>query len=74
MITYKGFIDATNGILFVKNKKLIFRPRNLVINSSTILNRTNIMTNIEEVRKEVLHNGIKVIADRYEKLENQVVF
>lgn len=68
------YIEASNGILYVKNKKLFFRPRNFNINSALSLDRTNIITNIEEIRKEVLQNGIKIPYDRFELGENQTVF
>lgn len=68
------YIEASNGILYVKNKKLFFRPCNFNINSALSLDRTNIITNIEEIRKEVLQNGIKVPYDRFELGENQTVF
>ncbi|MCI7224338.1 MAG: hypothetical protein MR477_08670, partial [Fusobacterium sp.] len=68
------YIEASNGILYVKNKKLFFRPCNFNINSALSLDRTNIITSIEEVRKEVLQNGIKVPYDRFELGENQTVF
>lgn len=70
----QAFIEATDGILYIKNKKLFFRPRNLSINHSFSFNRTNIITNLEESEKEVLQNGIRLAYDRYEKLDNQVVF
>ncbi|MDK4513089.1 hypothetical protein MWG07_12670, partial [Fusobacterium necrophorum] len=58
----------------VKNKKLFYRPRNLTINHAFSFNRTNIITSLEEIEKEVLQNGIRLVYDRYEKLDNQVVF
>lgn len=70
----QAFIEATDGILYIKNKKLFFRPRNLSINHSFSFNRTNIITSLEESEKEVLQNGIRLVYDRYEKLDNQVVF
>lgn len=70
----QAFIEATDGILYVKNKKLFYRPRNLVINNAFSFNRTNIITSLEEIEKEVLQNGIRLVYDRYEKLDNQVVF
>lgn len=70
----QAFIEASDGILFVKNKKLFYRPRNLTINHAFSFNRTNIITSLEEIEKEVLQNGIRLVYDRYEKLDNQVVF
>jgi len=70
----QAFIEASDGILYVKNKKLFYRPRNLAINNAFSFNRTNIMTSLEESEKEVLQNGIRLVYDRYEKLDNQVVF
>lgn len=70
----QAFIEASDGILYVKNKKLFYRPRNLVINNAFSFNRTNIITSLEEIEKEVLQNGIRLVYDRYEKLDNQVVF
>ncbi|MDK4513061.1 hypothetical protein MWG07_12455, partial [Fusobacterium necrophorum] len=67
-------IEASDGILYVKNKKLFYRPRNLTINHAFSFNRTNIITSLEEIEKEVLQNGIRLVYDRYEKLDNQVVF
>ncbi|MDY2572671.1 MAG: hypothetical protein SOW67_01170 [Fusobacterium necrophorum] len=70
----QAFIEASDGILYVKNKKLFYRPRNLAINNAFSFNRTNIITSLEEIEKEVLQNGIRLVYDRYEKLDNQVVF
>lgn len=70
----QAFIEASDGILYVKNKKLFYRPRNLTINRAFSFNRTNIITSLEEIEKEVLQNGIRLVYDRYEKLDNQVVF
>lgn len=70
----QAFIEASDGILYVKNKKLFYRPRNLTINHAFSFNRTNIITSLEESEKEVLQNGIRFVYDRYEKLDNQVVF
>lgn len=70
----QAFIEASDGILYVKNKKLFYRPRNLTINHAFSFNRTNIITSLEEIEKEVLQNGIRLVYDRYEKLDNQVVF
>ena len=70
----QAFIEASDGILYVKNKKLFYRPRNLTINHAFSFNSTNIITSLEEIEKEVLQNGIRLVYDRYEKLDNQVVF
>ena len=70
----QAFIEASDGILYVKNKKLFYRPRNLTINHAFSFNRTNIITSLEESEKEVLQNGIRFVYDIYEKLDNQVVF
>ncbi|KYM48150.1 hypothetical protein A2U04_05335 [Fusobacterium necrophorum subsp. funduliforme] len=70
----QAFIEATDGILYVNNKKLYFRPRNLTINNAFSFNRTNIITRVEERQREVLQNGIRVVYDKFEKLDNQVVF
>lgn len=70
----QAFIEASDGILYVKNEKLFYRPRNLTINHAFSFNRTNIITSLEEIEKEVLQNGIRLVYDRYEKLDNQVVF
>ncbi|KYM38025.1 hypothetical protein A2U03_10570 [Fusobacterium necrophorum subsp. funduliforme] len=70
----QAFIEASDGILYVKNKKLFYRPRNLTINHAFSFNRTNIITSLEEIEKEVLQNGIRLVYNRYEKLDNQVVF
>ncbi|AYV93778.1 hypothetical protein BSQ88_08895 [Fusobacterium necrophorum subsp. funduliforme] len=70
----QAFIEATDGILYVKNKKLFYRPRNFTINNTFSFDRTNIITSLEESEKEVLQNGIRLVYDRYEKLDNQVVF
>lgn len=68
------FIKATDSILYIKNKKLFSRPRNFMLNEVLKFDRTNIITDIEEVFKSTLYNGIKVNYDRFIKLENQVVF
>lgn len=70
----QAFIEATNGFLYVNDKKLFFKTRNLVLSDTLELNRTNVITNVEEVYKEVKNNGYKVIYDRFKKLDNQAVF
>ena len=45
-----------------------------MLNEVLKFDRTNIITDIEEVFKSTLYNGIKVNYDRFIKLENQVVF
>lgn len=68
------FIKATDSILYIRDKKLFCRPRNFDLNTSLEFNRTNIITEIEEVFKTTQYNGIRVSYDRFIKLENQVVF
>lgn len=68
------FMNATGGILYVKNGKLVFRPRNRSIDSSISFHRSNLMTSMEESEKTTNYNGIRLSYDRFEKLENQVVF
>lgn len=68
------FIKATDSILYIKNKKLFLRPRNFILNEVLKFDRTNIITDIEEVFKSLLYNGIRVNYDRFIKLQNQVVF
>lgn len=68
------FMHATGGILYVKNGKLVFRPRNRSIDPSISFHRNNLMTSIEESEKTTNYNGIRLSYDRFEKLENQVVF
>ena len=68
------FIKATDSILYIKNKKLFSRPRNFMLNEVLKFDRTNIITDIEEVFKSLLYNGIRVNYDRFIKLQNQVVF
>lgn len=68
------FIKATDSILYIKNKKLFSRPRNFMLNEVLKFDRTNIITDIEEVFKSPLYNGIRVNYDRFIKLQNQVVF
>ena len=68
------FIKATDSILYIKNKKLFSRPRNFILNQVLKFDRNNIITEVEEVFKSPLYNGIRVNYDRFIKLENQVVF
>ena len=68
------FIKATDSILYIKNKKLFSRPRNFMLNEVLKFDRTNIITEVEEVFKSTLYNGIRVNYDRFIKLQNQVVF
>ena len=68
------FIKATDSILYIKNKKLFSRPHNFMLNEVLKFDRTNIITDIEEVFKSLLYNGIRVNYDRFIKLQNQVVF
>ena len=68
------FMNATGGILYVKNGKLVFRPRNRSIDLSISLHSSNLMTSMEESEKTTNYNGIRLSYDRFEKLENQIVF
>lgn len=68
------FMHAIGGILYVKNGKLVFRPRNRSIDPSISFHMNNLMTSIEESEKTTNYNGIRLSYDRFEKLENQVVF
>lgn len=68
------FMNATGGILYVKNGKLVFRPRNRSIDLSISFHRSNLMTSMEESEKTTNYNGIRLSYDRFEKLENQIVF
>lgn len=68
------FIKATDSILYIRDKKLFSRQRNFTLNEILKFDRTNIITEVEEVFKTTLYNGIRVNYDRFIKLENQVVF
>lgn len=68
------FIKATDSILYIRDKKLFSRQRNFTLNEILKFDRTNIITEVEEVIKTTLYNGIRVNYDRFIKLENQVVF
>ena len=68
------FIKATNSILYIKDKKLFSRQKSFNINEDLRLNKTNIITEIEETFNSNLYNGIRVTYDRFLKLDNRVVF
>ena len=68
------FIKATDSILYIKDKKLFSRQKNFNINENLRLNKTNIITEIEEAFNSNLYNGIRVTYDRFLKLDNRVVF
>ena len=68
------FIKATDSILYIKDKKLFSRQKSFNINENLRLNKTNIITEIEETCNSNLYNGIRVTYDRFLKLDNRVVF
>lgn len=68
------FIKATDSILYIKDKKLFSRQKSFNINEDLRLNKTNIITEIEETFSSNLYNGIRVTYDRFLKLDNRVVF
>jgi len=68
------FIKATDSILYIKDKKLFSRQKSFNINEDLRLNKTNIITEIEETFNSNLYNGIRVTYDRFLKLDNRVVF
>ncbi|RXZ68556.1 hypothetical protein EPT53_09375 [Fusobacterium necrophorum] len=70
----QAFLEATNGILYVQNGMLHFRMRDSNVDMGLRFDRSNLLNHIEESQKELLQNGVKIVYDRYEKLENQVVF
>ncbi len=70
----QSLISATNSILYIENGRLIFRLCNSVLNNDLEFNQTNIITSVEKHLKYTESNGVKVLYDRYERLENQVVF
>ena len=67
-------IKATDSILYIKDKKLFSRQKSFNINENLRLNKTNIITEIEETFNSNLYNGIRVTYDRFLKLDNRVVF
>lgn len=68
------FIKATDSILYIKDKKLFSKQKSFNINEDLRLNKTNIITEIEETFNSNLYNGIRVTYDRFLKLDNRVVF
>jgi hypothetical protein fuD12_02764 len=68
------FIKATDSILYIKDKKLFSRQKSFNVNEDLRLNKTNIITEIEEAFNSNLYNGIRVTYDRFLKLDNRVVF
>jgi len=70
----QAFLEATNGILYAQNGMLHFRMRDSNVDMGLRFDRSNLLNHIEESQKELLQNGVKIVYDRYEKLENQVVF
>lgn len=70
----QAIIEATNGILYIHNKKLIFRPNNLVFKNILTINSEVLIKNIEESLKGTKYNAIKLSYDNFKKLDNQVVF
>lgn len=70
----QSLISATGSIIYVFNKKLVFRPCNFNLNRLLLFNDRNIITNISRRFKGQNINGTKVLYDRFERLDNQVVF
>ena len=68
------FIKATDSILYIKDKKLFSRQKSFNVNYNLRFNRTNIITEVEEIFNSNLYNGIRVTYDRFLKLDNRVVF
>lgn len=67
-------ISATNSILYIKGGKLFFKVCNFSLNKSLKFDRTNIIKKLSKTAKHSENNGVKILFDRYKKLENQVVF
>lgn len=70
----QSLIVATNSVLYITAGKLFFKVNNFTLNNDVIFNKTNIITRISKNYKATENNGVKVLYDRYKKLENQVVF
>lgn len=70
----QSLIAATNSVLYITAGKLFFKLNNFTLNSNVIFDKTNIITRISRNYKATENNGVKVLYDRYKKLENQVVF
>ena len=68
------FIKDTDIILYINDKKIFSRQKSFNINEDLRLNKTNIITEIEETFNSNLYNGIRVTYDRFLKLDNRVVF
>lgn len=65
---------ATGSNISIFNKKLVFKPRNFEVNRDLELNVDNIIANVTKREISTNNNGIRVLYDRYQKLDNQVVF
>ena len=70
----QSLIAATNSVLYITAGKLFFKVNNFALNNNVIFDKTNIITRISKSYKATENNGVKVLYDRYKKLENQVVF
>lgn len=70
----QSLIAATNSVLYITAGKLFFKVNNFILNGNVIFDKTNIITRISKSYKATENNGVKVLYDRYKKLENQVVF
>lgn len=70
----QSLIAATNSVLYITAGKLFFKVNDFTLNNNVIFDKTNIITRISKSYKATENNGVKVLYDRYKKLENQVVF
>lgn len=70
----QSLIAATNSVLYITSGKLFFKVNNFTLNNNVIFDKTNIITRISKSYKATENNGVKILYDRYKKLENQVVF
>lgn len=67
-------IAGTNSTFYIKNKVLYFRNLDYKYTTGLEFNDKNIIREVNIEHKNHTYNGVKVLYDRYKRLENQVVF
>ena len=67
-------IAGTGNIIYLQDKKLFYKPLNYNYETEFEFDAKNMLKTIEIEHIETYKNSAKVVYDRFEKLDNQVVF
>ena len=70
----QSVITATDSLLYIRDKKLFFKTQDFSYSTDLEFNQENIIRTVQEEIKENKKNGIKVLFDKFKRLEDQAVF